>query len=594
MLDITTSCRTCMKDNVTLVDLYGTVEIEENYFQLAELLVQCTSTEVSKEDGLPQHLCDACVKVLQVAYTFRKQAAKAQDEFKKLLQSSIKSEPDEVKSETDDYFSNYEDFNFNPDVSKTELSEEYSCTKCNKHFTKQKKYLKHLELHELSLACTVCDKLYSNQSFLDKHVAKHHKSAFLVSDETLLEQIVEQSGDVQVKTETEEPAQLLQCPDCQLTFTKQRSLSQHMKKHKNKNELKEFICDACGKAFAMKHLLKRHLALHSDVKMHKCEKCSKTYSRRDQLMAHMYTHKEQKRYVCSYCNKGFIQMCSLKDHLRTHTGETPYLCSQCGKGFANSSNLRQHMMRHSGVKPYACHLCPKTFCTKGQMTSHVATHTGEHPYKCEECGAAFTKGNSLKKHSLIHLPVRPFPCDTCNMRFTCKDHLKRHQRIHTGEKPYKCKYCDRAFSQSNDLVKHTRQHIGQNTYQCTICSTRFRLQSELKQHYPIHFTNGKDPNDPHDSQVTPPTKETAEPTENNPIEDPPLLKIRPPEFNPISYKDKDMLKVNDKGIPLLSLKPDSDVGPVHIDHSRIVITINHCDTNGVVNGITIKLPDEES
>lgn len=47
MLDITTSCRTCMKDNVTLVDLYEIVEVEENYLQLAELLVQCTPIEVS-------------------------------------------------------------------------------------------------------------------------------------------------------------------------------------------------------------------------------------------------------------------------------------------------------------------------------------------------------------------------------------------------------------------------------------------------------------------------------------------------------------------------------------------------------------------
>uniref|UniRef100_A0A2A4J3T8 Protein krueppel n=1 Tax=Heliothis virescens TaxID=7102 RepID=A0A2A4J3T8_HELVI len=589
MLDIANSCRTCMKDNVTLLDLYGTIEIEENYLQLAELLVQCTSTEVSKEDGLPQHLCDACVKVLHLAYTFRKQAAQAEVEFRKLLQSSIKPEPDEVKSENEhDYFSNLEDFNFSPDPPKVELNEEYSCTKCNKHFTKHKKYLKHLELHELSLTCTFCNKLYLNKTFLDKHIAKHHESAFIVCEETLLEQIVEQTVDVEVKTENEEPAQLLQCPVCQMTFSKQRSLSQHMKKHKNKDESKEFICDTCGRTFAMKHLLKRHLALHSDMKTHKCEKCSKTYSRRDQLTAHMYTHKKHKPYVCSYCNKGFIQMCSLKDHLRTHTGETPYLCSQCGKGFANNSNLRQHMMRHSGVKPYACNLCPKTFTTKGQMTSHVATHTGEHPYKCEECGAAFTKANSLKKHSMIHLPVRPFACDTCNMRFTCKDHLKRHHRIHTGEKPYKCKYCERAFSQSNDLVKHTRQHVGQNTYQCTICSTRFRLQSELKQHYPIHFANGKDPNDP---QARPPTKDTTEPSENNTIDDPPL-KNRPREFNEI--KGKDIVKVNDKGMPMLSVKPEADVGPVQIDPSRIVITINHCDTNGVVNGITIKLPDEES
>ncbi|KAJ8720063.1 hypothetical protein PYW07_012106 [Mythimna separata] len=606
MFDITTSCRTCMKDNVTLVDLYEIVEVEENYLQLAELLVQCTPIEVSKEDGLPQNLCDACVKVLQLTYSFRKQATKAQDEFKKLLERNVKTEPQEVdlKTENDhDYFANYEDFNFNPDFSKTEIEDkEYTCSKCSKQFTKEKKYLKHLEAHEnLSLECDICKKLYSSQTLLDKHRAKHVKNMCYVGDQSysddthLLQPNMEQE-EIEVKTE-EAPLCVLQCPHCRLTFTKQRSLSMHMRKHRNVK--KEFICDTCGKKFAMKHLLKRHVVMHSEVKPHKCEKCSKTYARRDQLISHMYSHKEHKPYVCEYCKKSFSQMCSLKDHLRTHTGETPFLCSECGKGFSNNSNLRQHMMRHSGVKPYACNLCPKTFCTKGQMRSHVSTHTGEHPYKCEECGAAFTKQNSLKKHSMIHLAIRPFACDTCNMRFTCKDHLKRHTRIHTGEKPYKCKYCERAFSQSNDLVKHTRQHIGQNIYQCTICGSRFRLLSELKQHYPVHFANGEEGNDP---QIT--TKDNAE-ANTNEVPKLPMLEPKPSEFNFLTFKSDKGLHPSlllkppeDKDLSMLGSKPaetvDGETDRSFSDSNRIVITINSCDTNGVVNGITIKLPPKES
>lgn len=46
MFDITDLCRGCMKDNVSLVNLYETVQIEEDSLQLAELLVQCTPAEV--------------------------------------------------------------------------------------------------------------------------------------------------------------------------------------------------------------------------------------------------------------------------------------------------------------------------------------------------------------------------------------------------------------------------------------------------------------------------------------------------------------------------------------------------------------------
>lgn len=49
-----------MKDNVSLVNLYEIVEIEENRLQLAELLVQCTTTEVCCSEielYLLEHYC---------------------------------------------------------------------------------------------------------------------------------------------------------------------------------------------------------------------------------------------------------------------------------------------------------------------------------------------------------------------------------------------------------------------------------------------------------------------------------------------------------------------------------------------------------
>ncbi|CAB3227817.1 unnamed protein product [Arctia plantaginis] len=614
MLDISSSCRTCMKENVNLVDLYETVKIEENCHQLADILVICTPTQVSKEDGLPQKLCDECARVLQLIYTFRVQAEKAQEEFQKLLQNEIKTEPPEVMPKTeneDDYLNAFDDTDINHDFQKSEGIEEnkFTCNKCSKTFLKEKKFIKHLQMHESPLLCTVCNKSYQNQVSLDKHLAKHNKeyscsvcNLNFQTESKLLQHNMTEHTNNKIKIEVENEAQvtLLQCPDCDLTFTKQRSLSMHKRRHKNQKN--EFICDTCGKAFSMKHQLKRHVVLHSDVKPHMCTKCSKSYARKDQLVHHMHTHKDSKPYECSYCKKGFTQLCSLKDHIRSHTGETPYLCSECGKGFTNSSNLRQHMMRHTGLKPYACNMCPKTFCTKGQMTSHMSTHTGEHPYKCEECGAAFTKQNSLKKHSLIHSGIRPFACDTCNMRFTCKDHLKRHYRIHTGEKPYRCNYCERAFSQSNDLVKHTRAHIGQNIYQCTICGMRFRLMSELKSHYPIHFVDGKmQPPEPKEDVIPPirpssPTKDLA-----------PLLILKPPELPLLSFNtNKDMpllLKpAVEKDMPILTMKPSSPnynglgtrTEVRTEDKNRYTITINSCDKNGLVNGITINIPTKDT
>lgn len=607
MLDITSSCRACMKDNLNLIDLYDMVNFEENYYQLADILILCTSTTISKEDGLPQNLCDVCTKTLHTAYSFRKQVEKAHEEFKKLLQTEIKSEPPELHLKVENehsYFDSFEDFAVDVDLPKVEDIDEgkYTCDKCNKIYLDEKRFLKHLQMHETPLRCSFCMKTYQNQTSLEKHLAKHYTMHTCIickqtfeTEHLLIEhrQVEHIEGNVKIEYEAQES--LLQCPDCDLTFTKQRSLSMHRRRHKNKKV--EFICDACGKVFGMKQQLKRHVVLHSDVKPYKCSKCPKTYARKDQLVHHMHSHKESKPYECSYCKKSFGQLCSLKDHIRSHTGETPYLCSECGKAFANSSNLRQHMMRHTGLKPYACNMCPKTFCTKGQMTSHMSTHTGEHPYKCEKCGATFTKQNSLKKHSFIHLGIRPFACDTCDMRFTCKDHLKRHYRIHTGEKPYRCKYCERAFSQSNDLVKHTRAHVGQNIYQCTICDLKFRLMSELKSHYPVHFVDGK---------LQPPeTKETdAQLKPPSPTKELDELILKPPELPLLTFNHNNDITLLpsksgiDKDIPVLTLKPTTpgfgDISEVIQDEkSRYTIIINSCNKNGLVNGITINMKNED-
>lgn len=271
--------------------------------------------KVSKEDGLPQKLCDECVKDLQIAYSFRTQAEKSQEEYKKLLQ--IKSEPQEIefKAENDhDYLEVYDDFKFDTDYSKIGVKGNHLlCSKCNKQFSTEKKLLKHLQTHySLPLECTVCKKRYHNTTSFEKHMAKHDNVAL----ELLCNKNIDENGmlmkveasEIEVKLEKLEniQEQTFKCGDCSMIFTKQRALSMHMKKHRNNKILTEFICDTCGKAFRMKHLLKRHLMMHGEVKPYKCRKCSKTYPRRDQLLSHAYTHKKNKPYVCSYCNKSKI------------------------------------------------------------------------------------------------------------------------------------------------------------------------------------------------------------------------------------------------------------------------------------------------
>ncbi|XP_068631204.1 gastrula zinc finger protein XlCGF57.1-like isoform X1 [Battus philenor] len=484
MVDMETTCRTCMKNNDKLIYLFGPIKLEDNYnMMLADVLAMVTPCQVMKNDGMPQNVCSDCVNILQILLTFRSNSLKSEETLKKMiflertLKEEIKDE-EPASDESTNIESSYEETEIYPlnsllpKIENIPENHSYECDKCKKHYTSHKRFLNHLSTHDETSFIKPVPEVKLEADFTDN------------IDNVLRETHI---------SDTKIQADKYKCNECEQSFSKERSLIAHRRKHRNyikKEDNLRYECDYCGKDFSMKPLLKRHLKLHSMNRPFVCTQCPKSYTRQDQLLEHSKRHDKIKSHVCSYCNKGFFQLCSLKDHLRVHTKEAPYLCSQCGKSFTNNSNLRQHMIRHSGVKPFACTFCPKMFSTKGQMMSHIVTHTGAHPHKCDECGASFTKPNSLKKHKFIHLDIKAFACETCGKRFTCKDHLKRHQRTHTGEKPYQCKYCDRAFTQSNDAVKHMRMHVGQNIYHCTVCNMKFRLMRDLKKHYPTHYIKG--------------------------------------------------------------------------------------------------------
>ncbi|XP_029371779.1 zinc finger protein 558 [Echeneis naucrates] len=297
------------------------------------------------------------------------------------------------------------------------------------------------------------------------------------------EETQEEDNSPSVPAEFLEIRDMLPCPSCPKTFTRETSLNAHMKTHNNE---KAHVCSYCGKHFKRADLLRSHRRTHTGERPYSCNLCCKTYAHSGQLRIHKRIHTGERPYCCSQCGKRFSELNKLKVHLRTHTGERPYSCQECGKAFNNSGNLTIHQRIHTGEKPYCCAQCGRRFNGLGDLKTHYRVHTGERPFCCELCKKTFSQSGHLTIHMRMHTGERPYSCNDCGKKFTVASSLKLHQRIHTGEKEYTCTYCNKSFGRAGHLKRHELVHTKERLFLCSQCGKTYTDQSSLKKHLKIH------------------------------------------------------------------------------------------------------------
>ncbi|CAH2230106.1 jg19582 [Pararge aegeria aegeria] len=545
MIDFEKTCRTCMKtksDVTTLISLFGPLKIEDNWsLKLADVLKETITLQITEEDGLPQNLCDECVKNLHIMYTFRNQALNSDNELRKIVSASvpIKNEKEVALKHESEFDYSYDEFIYNnTHTTKIESSDDlsmYICNICNKKFTKRKRFLKHLTNHEdPKVSCSICGKTFHRQTSLNRHLNKHC-TANGISD-NLSSNTVANFG-VKVEYEGE-----FKCTACNFIFESQNSLLLHLKEHRNiciDLEEQLYGCIKCSISYSSLQQLMNHLANHKgqsdieselleirkEVKHHQCPECHMVFEKQRSLASHLKKHKikmsfkSQKLYYCDHCNKGFTLKALLRRHMKLHCGDRPYKCTRCSKSYTRQDQLVMHISKHDGTKRYACSHCDKAFTQLCSLKDHERTHTGETPFLCSQCGKGFSNNSNLRQHLRRHSGLKPFACNLCPKSFCTKGQMKSHMDTHTGVHPHKCNECGASFTKTNSLKKHslihleavplsalsarvhTEQRPGQarmhvpreNIYQCTVCQAKFRLMRELKRHYPIHYINGAEP-----------------------------------------------------------------------------------------------------
>lgn len=194
-----------------------------------------------------------------------------------------------------------------------------------------------------------------------------------------------------------------ECGDCKKKFYTEKTLERHRDKVQH-----NLPCDTCGKLCRDKHALNKHQESHMRVKSHVCDydDCPRGFRTASELAKHKKcVHLGIKDHKCDECGKEFARKDKLNRHLLIHSPNRPtYPCpfktfTGCAKTFYRKDKLQRHIFAHSKEKPYKCDTCSKLFARKDNLTEHTRIHTGEFKHRCPVCN----KGMGGPKKMLLHV-----------------------------------------------------------------------------------------------------------------------------------------------------------------------------------------------
>uniref|UniRef100_A0A8D8DYK8 Transcription factor grauzone n=1 Tax=Culex pipiens TaxID=7175 RepID=A0A8D8DYK8_CULPI len=324
-----------------------------------------------------------------------------------------------------------------------------------------------------------------------------------------------ESHDVSTTVRTDQK----HCLECKCSFKDESGLARHMVMVHTPEELKQFKCDRCSKAFADQDLLNSHINWHDEVEKrnHHCAICNRYFTGAGNLQTHIMAHHSTaaeaaaqaepksvekkfekrkrgtpddvakqddliKQFVqlnCSRCDFVGENFKDLQLHAKNLHQLPTYSVVCCERRFSKRFRLYEHCLKHLNPNHFRCELCDKTFTDSHGLQHHrwfIHTPVSERPFKCDVCGDAFVKEYLLKAHMDRHLDKerKTHTCDSCGVTYTTLPQLKAHQQnVHGAMSDWVCDVCAKGFAHRALLERHRLTHTeeGQRSLkeQCEKC-----------------------------------------------------------------------------------------------------------------------------
>ncbi|XP_071776711.2 uncharacterized protein LOC139928172 [Centroberyx gerrardi] len=378
-----------------------------------------------------------------------------------------------------------------------------TCPVCNKTFLRATAMRRHQEIHssnrDLKYQCPNCDKRFRDQYDMNRHNMRVHEKEEITFDTKL-----EDADDPST-------SQILDNKNCFLCgkyFARRVDMERHMKSH---SEDRPYKCAYCEKKFKHPYVLKRHqkeICKSKDLKKPVAVgKFAETQGSDPQLSLEGLTDGK----ICPICSRILPCTADITKHLRSHTEERPFICVTCEKGFKYKDTLKKHQIihGHEGIREEESktvaqilaeadhHNCSDSLDKTENSPDTPAATSGETPPAapeqarkkalkvCPVCARAFDSIKTLNKHMQCHTEDRPYHCIHCKRRFKHMHGLKRHQIYAICHKKivrYSKKEVKVAASQG-ELTSDPQQGLPLKIpVWCSNCGKHFEYPSALKEH----------------------------------------------------------------------------------------------------------------